>query len=218
MSTSQAVPEKSLFFCKGLYRGGSVWEQGNNIHAFFLPAVLKFRMTLAHLCSICLKWSGGFDRHQGQTKFAFSVQGSFSLLPFAPLQPTWLPCCFQKCERRKSFGSWNDACAKEIKQSEVVASLQLRKIKVPSIGAWDIPHPLAEPQEVSAWPAPATHSCPPSPGGRRTGLWHLAHHIITLWTFPFPSVRSDSQYLCFVLSRAIMRLKWDNVCKALCKL
>lgn len=165
------------------------------------------RMTLANLCSICLKWSGGF--WLPSRAYQIHIQCAGVLFSSLCSLATYLPPLLLHKVGEKSFGRVNGWLYQRNKAKWSCIFSSAAQDRVPSLDPWDTTTP---------WQNPRSLLGQPGLGRRRPGLWHPVHHLIALWAFLLPSVKSDSGYLCFVLSRAIMRLKWDNVCKALCKL
>lgn len=152
-------------------------------------------MTLADLRSLCLTWSGGFDCHQGQTKFTCSAQGSFSLL-FAPLQPTSLPCCFKKCREVLWQSEWTLAHQNKAKWS--CSFTWTAQKRVPSLGPWDTapPIPGRRTQGGLCWPAPRA---------RQKETWAVAHRSPPQPTLNLPfSVYEVTHGICALYSPGLL--------------
>ena len=160
------------------------------ISKFFLPCSFEAQSDLGWSLQYILKmkWRLWLPSRASQIPHPVEVQRT---LPPCPL-PTYLPPFLLQKVQAKTFGR---------------GSWRLHKGKKCSS---DFDYPKTD---------PFTGTPCHSPGRPlRSQRWARHRLTIILWTFLFSTVKSESQYLCFVLSRAVMTLKWDNVCKELCKL
>ena len=148
-------------------------------------------MTLADLCSTCWKWNSSSGCLQGQTRVHIQGKhrGPFLLSPCS--LPTYMPPFLpQNVQKTSGRRSW---CLHKGKEYN-----------------WHLDY-----TKTASFHWVPLHSARKSLRSRFRARHRLT---IILWTLLSSAVNSKSQNLCFVLSKAVMRLKWDNVCKALCKL